>query len=199
MITLIKIERLQHVTTSLINNLFKKLDEIRQKFNISKTFSTEVAVKNDYVTPTYPTKLKEDIQILADNSSYIKRPEYSTRYYISNYYPNQIEIPNVKDYIMALESYNDYVDIINQLDGLCVDCSDYANYSSNYVADYTSDYRSDHNSDCPSNYTNYDSSCDGCSTAQGCCEYYSNNYCQACAYDTGCDGSCGDCTTHIGQ
>lgn len=167
MITLIKIERLQHVTTSLINNLFKKLDEIRQKFNISNTFSTEVAVKNNYVTPTYPTKLKEDIQILADNSSYTKRPENSTQYYISNYYPNQIEIPNVKDYIMALESYNDYVDIINQLDGICVDCSDYANY--------TSDYNS--------NYSNYDSSCDTCSTAQGCCQHYSSNYCQACTWD----------------
>lgn len=184
MITLIKIEQLQHVTSSLINNLFKKLDEIRQKFSISNTFSTEVAIKNNYVTPTYPTKLKEDIQILADNSTYIERPDNITKHYISNYYPNSIDIPNVLDYIKTLESYNDYVDLINELDQVCIDCSDYANYTSN----------------CPRDHSNYDSSCEGgCSTAQGCCTFQSSNYCQACAYDTGCDGSCGDCTTHIGQ
>ena len=117
-----KLSQYTTIFTTNINNLFSKLEEIRTTHSqkagafISNppAFNTDIAQEHEIIDPTYPTTIKNYIEVLETSS------------YIPDTYSKDIQIPNsIIDYIKAAEYYNDYVDIINDIANICPHDSSY--------------------------------------------------------------------------
>ena len=119
------------ITDTIINTLFKKLEEIRQYHKSpdgnpsgfsgddgATAFNTSVAQDQATITNNYPSKVKEYITELEKSS------------YISSGYASQIPVPSAGDLITLQDYIVKDVDIINQLIGLDANCT--AHYSTNY-------------------------------------------------------------------
>lgn len=130
MIILEKIQQYEMITDTIVNKLFEKLEDLRQKFQNNPSghnaFNTSVAYDNNIIDLTYPQQIKNNLQELS-NTSYKKKKSNGQQYQlIKQEHVNQIAIPAVNDLIKATDAYNNYVDILNDLyNNICDDYSDY--------------------------------------------------------------------------
>lgn len=76
MIILEKIQQYEMITDTIVNKLFEKLEDLRQKFQNNPSghnaFNTSVAYDNNIIDLTYPQQIKNNLQELS-NTSYKKK------------------------------------------------------------------------------------------------------------------------------